>query len=194
MQIPLEIAFRKVAKPDWVEGAVRARVQKLSKLYQGLTGCRVHVEQRADTPESKTPPVVHIEMSVPGRRDLVVAYEPERLQLRYKRPDLYHAISHAFTTAERMIVEHKRQLEGRTKIAHHDVQNQFLGQVVDIFTADDHGFLLTKEGGTLYFHRNSLLYGDFDNLKPGDAVHYVEEMGDTGPIATKVRPVNNSKS
>ena len=51
----------------------------------------------------------------------------------------------------------------------------------------DHGFLMTKEGGLLYFHRNSVLSGNFDKLKRGDEVTYVEDMGDTGPIATKVR-------
>jgi cold shock CspA family protein len=47
--------------------------------------------------------------------------------------------------------------------------------------------LLTKEGGLLYFHRNSLLSGDFDGLERGDEVSYVEQTGDTGPIASKVR-------
>ena len=51
----------------------------------------------------------------------------------------------------------------------------------------DHGFLLTANGGLLYFHRNSLLSGEFDALRRGDEVHYVEDVGDTGPIATKVR-------
>jgi cold shock CspA family protein len=46
---------------------------------------------------------------------------------------------------------------------------------------------MTKEGGLLYFHRNSMLTGDFDSLQRGDEVSYVEEVGDTGPIATKVR-------
>jgi folate-dependent phosphoribosylglycinamide formyltransferase PurN len=32
-----------------------------------------------------------------------------------------------------------------------------------------------------------MLSGDFDSLRRGSAVHYVEEVGDTGPIATKVR-------
>jgi hypothetical protein len=32
-----------------------------------------------------------------------------------------------------------------------------------------------------------VLLGDFDRLKRGDEVFYVEEMGDTGPIASKVR-------
>jgi cold shock CspA family protein len=51
----------------------------------------------------------------------------------------------------------------------------------------DHGFVMTKEGGLLYFHRNAVLIGDFDRLRRGDAVSYVEEVGDTGPIATKIR-------
>jgi hypothetical protein len=45
---------------------------------------------------------------------------------------------------------------------------------------------MTKEGGLLYFHRNSLLAGDFEKLKRGDEVAYVEAMGDTGPTASKV--------
>ena len=45
----------------------------------------------------------------------------------------------------------------------------------------------TKEGGQLYFHRNSLLAGTFDDLRRGDEVYYVEEMADTGPVASKVR-------
>ena len=46
---------------------------------------------------------------------------------------------------------------------------------------------MTATGGLLYFHRNSILVGDFDRLSPGDEVHYVEEAGDTGPTAAKVR-------
>jgi cold shock CspA family protein len=48
---------------------------------------------------------------------------------------------------------------------------------------------MTKEGGLLYFHRNSLLTGDFDNLRRGDEVSYIEQAGDTGPTASKVRTV-----
>ena len=51
------------------------------------------------------------------------------------------------------------------------------------------GYVMTKEVGLLYFHRNSLLSGDFDRLRRGDAVSYVEQVGDTGPTASKVRAV-----
>lgn len=81
------------------------------------------------------------------------------------------------------------------KLTHHDIAtrhkstHEFHGQVVELEPERDHGFLMTKEGGMLYFHHNSLLSGDFDRLKRGDAVAYVEDVGDTGPIATKVRVV-----
>jgi cold shock CspA family protein len=62
-----------------------------------------------------------------------------------------------------------------------------MGQVAELAPEKDHGFVLTKEGGLLYFHRNAVLVGDFDRLRRGDAVSYVEEVGDTGPMATKIR-------
>jgi cold shock CspA family protein len=51
----------------------------------------------------------------------------------------------------------------------------------------DFGYVMTKEGGLIYFHRNSVLSGAFDKLRRGDEVTYVEGMGDTGPTASKVR-------
>lgn len=185
MQLPLEIAFHKLDKPSWAEDDIRARVDKLASLYTGLIGCRVRVDQTADS--SRTPPVVHIEMSVPGHRDIVVAYEPERLQQRFQNPDLRNAINDAFEAAERRLKDFKRQREGGEQGDPHDVSNQFLGQVAEMHAEEDHGFLMSKEGGLLYFHRNGVLGGDFDGMKRGDQVHYVEEIGDTGPIATKVR-------
>lgn len=192
MQTPLEIAFHKIDKSEWAENEIRSRVGKLETLYGGLVGCRVRVDQRAD--KNRTPPVVRIEMSVPGAKDLVVAYEPERLLQRFQNPDLHNAISDAFDAAERQIIDFKRQREGGATADYHDGQNQFLGQVAEMHPEDDHGFLMTKEGGLLYFHRNSLLGGDFRSLKRGDEVHYVEDMGDTGPIAAKVRPLQTPES
>jgi cold shock CspA family protein len=59
--------------------------------------------------------------------------------------------------------------------------------IAEMRPEENFGFLLTKEGSLLYFHRNSVLSGDFDQLSRGNEVHYNEVIGDTGPIATKVR-------
>jgi cold shock CspA family protein len=135
------------------------------------------------------PPVVHIELGIPGRKDLVVSHEPEHLLLRkYKHPDLHTAINEAFRKAERQLLDLKEQLNDHGKGVHHDSTNQSLGQIAELDPAGNFGFLLTKEGSLLYFHQNALLSGAFDDLKPGDEAHYVEAFGDTGPIASKVRP------
>jgi ribosome-associated translation inhibitor RaiA/cold shock CspA family protein len=187
MQVPLEIAFHNVEHSDWAENEIRNHVARLEDIYKRLTSCRVRVDQRATNAHQTIPPVVRIEIGLPGRKDIVVAHEPERLQRKYQRPDLHHAINEAFRIAERQLSEYKERLSDRTAAITHEAHNEFLGQVAEVVPDRDHGFLMTKEGGLLYFHRNAVLIGDFDRLRRGDAVSYVEEIGDTGPIATKIR-------
>jgi ribosome-associated translation inhibitor RaiA/cold shock CspA family protein len=188
MQVPLEIAFHNVEHSDWAESEIRNHVARLEDIYKRVTSCRVRVDQRASNAQHTIPPVVRIEIGLPGHKDIVVAHEPERLQRKFQRPDLHNAINEAFRIAERQLSEYKDKLADRTKTAlTYEAANEFLGQVAEMVPEKDHGFVMTKEGGLLYFHRNAVLIGDFDRLRRGDAVSYVEEVGDTGPMATKVR-------
>jgi ribosome-associated translation inhibitor RaiA len=187
MQVPLEIAFHNIESAQWAEDEIRARVTELEEIYGRLNSCRVRVDQRAQNSRGTIPPVVHIELGIPGRKELVVSHEPEHLQRKFQRPDLHNAIHEAFRIAERRLRDLKERRAGRTKEPDHDSENQSLGQVAELVPDKDHGFLMAKEGGLLYFHRNAVLAGDFDNMRRGDEVYYVEDFGDTGPIATKVR-------
>lgn len=191
MEVPVQIAFHHYPHSDWAEEEIRARIDKLVSLFAGLVSARVRVDQRASNVEGTIPPVVHIELSVPRGAPIVVAYEPERLQRKFQNPDLRNAIHDAFDLAERKVLELKEQRAGRPEASDHEAAHQFLGQIAELYPEDDHGFLLNKEGGLLYFHRNGVLSGTFDGLKRGDEVHYIEEIGDTGPLATKVRPVRS---
>jgi cold shock CspA family protein/ribosome-associated translation inhibitor RaiA len=191
MQVPLEIAFHNIESSEWAENEIRSHVADLERMYDRLISCRVRVDQRATNSNGTIPPVVHIELGVPGHKDLVVSHEPDHLQRKFQRPDLHNAINEAFRIAERRLLGLKEQRDGRTKDAHHDAPNQFLGQVAEIDPAGDFGFLMTKEGGMLYFHRNSVISGEFAELRRGDEVHYVEDVGDTGPVASKVRVKKN---
>lgn len=187
MQVPLEIAFHNVEHSDWAENEIREHVARLEDIYKRLTSCRVRVDQRATNSNQTIPPVVRIEIGVPGYKDIVVAHEPDHLQRKYQRPDLNKAINEAFRIAERQLAELKDRQADHTAALIHEAANEFRGQVAEVPPGEDFGFILTKEGSLLYFHRNALLNGDFDKLKRGDAVSYVEEVGDTGPIATKIR-------
>ena len=188
LQVPLEIAFHNIASSNWAEQEIRARVAYLEKLYDRLISCRIRIDQRAKDLTGTIPPVVHIELGIAGHGDLVVSHEPEHLLRKYQHPDLHKAINEAFRIAERQLTDLKQQRNDRVKKdGHHDSGNQSLGQVAEVTPEQDFGFLITKEGGLLYFHRNAVLSGDFDHLTRGDEVHYNEDVGDTGPIATKVR-------
>jgi cold shock CspA family protein/ribosome-associated translation inhibitor RaiA len=188
LQVPLEIGFHHLESSDQAEREIRSRVADLEKLYGRLVSCRVHIDQRQSDLTGTIPPVVHIELGIPGRKDLVVAHEPEHLLRKYQHPDLHHAIVEAFRIAERQLLDLKEEERSvRTKGGQHDSRNQSLGQIAEIDAASDFGFIMTKEGGLLYFHRNSMLSGKFDELRRGDEVHYVEDTGDTGPVASKVR-------
>jgi ribosome-associated translation inhibitor RaiA/cold shock CspA family protein len=188
MQKPVEIAFRNIESSDAAEAAIRDHVARLEHIFGRMTSCRVRVDQRNQNVNETMPPVVHIDISVPGHNDIVVAHEADHLQRKYQAPDLRNAINEAFRIAERRLGKYKDKLTDHGIAERgHEAANEFRGQIAEITPERDFGFLLTKEGGLLYFHRNSLLSGDFDGLERGDEVSYVEQTGDTGPIASKVR-------
>src|SRR5712691_3598852 len=189
-----EIAFHNIESSQWAEQEIRSRVADLECIYERLISCRVRVDQRATNPRGTIPPVVHIELGIPGRKEIVVSHEPEHLLRKFQRPDLHNAINEAVRIAERRLLDLKEQRGDRTKAGVHDAENQALGQVAETDPAGEFGFLITREGGLLYFHRNSLLSGDFEDLHRGDEVYYVEEAGDTGPTAAKVRVKRNAAS
>ncbi len=188
MQKDVEIAFRNIESSDAAETAIRDHVARLEHMFGSMTSCRVRVDQRNQNVNETMPPVVHIDISVPGHNDIVVAHEADHLQRKYQAPDLRNAINEAFRIAERRLGKYKDKLTDHGIAERgHEAANEFRGQIAEITPERDFGFLLTKEGGLLYFHRNSLLSGDFDGLERGDEVSYVEQAGDTGPIASKVR-------
>src|SRR5215510_7847993 len=115
MQIPVEIAFHNLPKSDWAENEIRDHVSRLESIYSRLTTCRVRVDQRANNSNNTVPPVVRIEMSVPGHRDIVVAHEPDHLQRKFQAPDLHNAINEAFRIAEDRLGDLKTQREGRSR-------------------------------------------------------------------------------
>ena len=190
MQRPVEIAFRNIESSDAAEAAIRDHVARLERMYGRMTTCRVRVDQRNQNVNESMPPVVHIDISVPGHKDIVVAHEADHLQRKYQAPDLRNAINEAFRIAERRLGKYKDKLTDHGVAERgHEAANEVRGQVAELTPEKDFGYVLTKEGGLLYFHRNSLLNGVFDDLRRGDEVSYVEQAGDTGPIASKVRVI-----
>jgi ribosome-associated translation inhibitor RaiA len=182
MDTPVEIVFHNLQTSPALEADIRKRVEKLDRLYPHLVGCRVSVELLHRQHQTGNVFDVHIDLRVPGD-EIVVSREPHHAKEKFAHADdAGVAVRDAFRAAERRLLEFKRKQRGDVKV--HD--DSFAGTVSQLYPAEDHGFILTHEGTQLYFHRNSLLQRDFDRISIGDRVHFVETVGDTGPLATKV--------
>jgi ribosome-associated translation inhibitor RaiA len=186
VQVPLEISYHNIDKSQAADEAIRSHVADLEEIYDRITSCRVRVDQRAQSESHSIPPVVRIELGIPGHRNIVVAHEPDHLLRKFQSPDLYNAINEAFRIAEQQLHQLKEIRETNTRISEASGDLRFLGQVAEIYPLQDYGYLLNKDGALLYFHRNAILSGDFDYLVRGSEAYYVEEDGDTGPLAKKV--------
>lgn len=188
MQTPLEIAFHNMQPSEALEAEIRKRVDKLDKMYDRLVGCRVSVEGLHKQHRTGNVYEVHIELMVPGH-NLVVSRELHKAKERYANPDVYASVREAFKAAERQLKDYKERQRGEVKPR----EAMLPGRVAQLVPDQDHGFLVTPTGTQLYFHRNSVL-DDFDRLRPGDPVSFVEATGDTGPTASKVWRASASPS
>ncbi|MGE0222360.1 MAG: HPF/RaiA family ribosome-associated protein [Acetobacteraceae bacterium] len=186
MDRPLEIAFHNMSPSESLETMIRGHAEKLERRFDHLIGCRVSVEALHRQHRTGNIYEVHITMSVPGR-DLAVSREPNRAKERYANPDARTSIRDAFEAAERQLESYKGKLREDTS---QPIAHAMTGQVTLIEPGADHGFILTNTGSQLYFHRDSVTNARFEDLKQGDAVHYVEEASDSGPVASKIRLAN----
>ncbi|MBV9826771.1 MAG: HPF/RaiA family ribosome-associated protein [Alphaproteobacteria bacterium] len=182
MDSPVEIVFHNLQTSPALEADIRERVERLDKLYPRLIGCRVSVEKQHRHHQTGNSFDVHIELDVPGEK-LMVTQDAHHVRQKFAHADdLGLAVREAFRAAQRRLLDFKHKQQGVVKP--HD--EPFAGTVTELHPQEDHGFLMTHEGTLLYFHRNSLMQRDFDTLTIGARVHFVETVGDTGPLATKV--------
>jgi ribosomal subunit interface protein len=110
MQKPVEITFHNIESSDAAETAIRGHVVRLERIYGRMTACRVRVDQSNQNVNESMPPVVHIDISVPGHKDIIVAHAADHLQRKYQAPDLHNAINEAFRIAERRLGKYKDKL------------------------------------------------------------------------------------
>ena len=136
-------------------------------------GCRVAVESPQRRQHQGKLYTVRIDITVPGEEIVINRVENE---------DLYVAIRDAFDAANRKLEEQARRQRGDVK-AHVEPPR---GRVAKIYPDKDHGFIETNDGREIYFHRNSLIDLDFDRLKEGAEVVFLEEQGEKGPQAFRV--------
>lgn len=175
MQIPLQISSRNLSLSEAAEQNIREKAEKLEEFYERITSCRIHVEAPHRHSHQGVLYNVRLDITVPGK-ELVVKREPNE--------DLYVAIRDAFNAAVRQLKGYARKRRGEIK-AHEETPH---GYIARLFHDEGYGFIQTNDGRDIYFHRNSVRNGGFDELAENAAVRYVEESGEDGPQASAVIP------
>lgn len=179
MRIPLQITFRNIPPSEAVEAKIRTLAAKLDRFYNRITSCRVIVDAPHRYQRNGKLYQVRIDMTVP-KGEIVIKRDPPE---RQSHEDIYVAIRDAFDAAKRQLQDHTKMVRQETK-THEEPPH---GRIVTLFPDEGYGFIQTGDGSEVYFHRNSLFNGDFEQLHVGDEVRFAEAEGDKGLQASTVR-------
>lgn len=188
MIIPLEISYRGVEKVDEIDSLVRRKAEKLDRICNYISSCRVMIEKAQKHQRSAQPYKVRIDLKIPPAHELVINRDPARGDLHL---DLAAEVRWAFDAAERRLKELMEKQ--RRDVKKHPFQ-EVQGVIEKLFRADGTGFIRTTDGRQIFFHQNSVLNSEFDSLREGVGVSFVEEMGQKGPQASTVHIIDNPGS
>ena len=178
MQIPLQITYRDMPPSEAVDANIRERVQKLEHFADNITSCRVVIEAPHKHKHQGQLFSIHVDITLPGQ-EIVVSRQPDN---HHAHEDIYVAIRDAFDAARRQLEDHSRRHRGKVK--YHEPEPH--GLIKQLIPDENYGVIQTPDGREIYFHRNSVIDGDFDSLQPGTSVHFTETSGDQGPQASTV--------
>lgn len=181
MQQPLQITFRDIPPSENVETVIREKAEKLDQYFEKIMTCRVTIESPHSHHHQGQIYHVTVDITVPGA-ELVASRSSDK---NHAHEDVYVAIRDAFDAAKRQLQEYKRKL--KNKVKKHETPAH--GQVAELAPDQDYGRIQTSDGRDIYFHRNSLVRGEYADLEVGSEVRFVEESGEEGPQASTVHIV-----
>jgi ribosomal subunit interface protein len=187
MKVGLEVSYRDVEKTDSIESLINEKVARLEKFCDYISSCHIAVEKIHDQPSHGSPYRVRIDMTVPPGHELVADSNPSE-QNQYVALDT--VIRDAFSMAERQVKELARKQRESDRAKTNDAAQDTMALVTKLFPEQDYGFLKTLDGQDVYFHRNSVLNGDFDRLELGTGVRFVAVLAEEGLRASTVQIVN----
>jgi len=179
MQLPLQIVFRDMEPSPAVESVIRERTERLEHLCDEIVSCRIVVEQRHKHQHRGALFHVRIDLKVPGT-ELVSSRGPDE---HHAHEDPYVALRDAFDAMRRQLEDYTRKRRGKVK--HHEPPPH--GRIAAL--NPDHGQIETADGRLVYFHRNSVVDTNFEQLQVGGEVWFAEEQGEQGPQASTVHVI-----
>ena len=180
MQTPVEIDFQGLKGNEQLRACVLKHIAVLEERFGRITACRVVIKAPSERHRTGSAYEIALRLSLPQGREVDIG--------RSEKPDVRHAdatvaLNDAFRRARRRLQDHARRMRGVVKS--HD--GPPIATVRSFDGLAGFGFLETTDGREIYFHKNSILNGDFRGVAPGARVTFFEEMGDKGPQASTVK-------
>jgi cold shock CspA family protein/ribosome-associated translation inhibitor RaiA len=184
MQTAPELIFHDVDRSAWVENYILERVQRLDKFAEGITSCRVSLTQDQASHQKGNRYRVMVEVRMPPNHDLAARKAKVIREMQTQLPAL---INLAFGAIERQLKKTAQLRRGEMK----NQENRHHGHgIVEKLFDEGYGFLRpVDDDRQVYFHRNSVLHGDFERLAIGTEVRFTPQDGDDGPQASSVQIV-----
>jgi ribosome-associated translation inhibitor RaiA/cold shock CspA family protein len=176
MILPLQITFRHTDPSPALEARIRELAARLDRFSAHIVRCHVILEP--------SPHHQHRGALYDFRIDITLA--DEQIAIRHAHPedhaheDPYVALRDAFLAARRKLEEYERRRRGEVK-RHSEIAR---GHICELDVERGCGRIETADGRLIYFHRNSLIGGRFEDLATGMQVRFSEEAGDLGPQAS----------
>ena len=179
MQIPPEVSFRNVEPSERHRQKIAEEIEKLERYFDRITRCRVVVDMPHRHSEQGNRYHVGIRLTVPTT-ELVVSRDPGPNE---GHQDLDTAIVDAFQAMRRQLEEYAGRLRKERNRTEPGVRS---GKVVRLMTRDRYGFIRTPDEREVYFHEDTLVGADLDELEVQTPVRFIEERGEKGPQAREV--------
>jgi len=180
MQTPVEIEYQGMEARPQIQAVLAKHVADLEQRFGRVTACRVVLKAPGAHHRTGGLYEVNIRLALPNGREVNVEHTA---QADERHSDLEFAINDAFKRARRQLQDQVRELQGQVK--HHE--GPLIGTVVQLDPLGEFGLLESGDGQEIYFHRNSVLDGDYSRLAVGSRVTYAEELGEKGPQASTVK-------
>lgn len=181
MQIAPQITIKDIPRSAALEARIVRKVNKLNSHFPRIMACRVVVETPQKHQHQGKLFNVRIDLTIPGEEFPITKNANE---------DVYVAVREAFGDASRQLEEFNNRVHSEGRANHAKIPLR--GTVDRIFSNLGYGFIEALDGHDVYFH-HSVVKPAFKYLTVGTAVQFLEEMGEKGPQACRVRMMQENE-
>lgn len=126
MQVPVHVTLKKVPQPAAAREEILKAASALGRFHGRVTGCSVSVVNPDARHRTGGLYDVHVVLTVPGHRDIVVS---RRAEDQPEREHLSVSLRKAFAQARRQLQDAVRQMRGDVKVSRARSRSKQISQV-----------------------------------------------------------------